>query len=314
MRSFREYLKSLLNLTLGGSSGALGIGTLPVEKILGEKRIGIIAGSSSFPLMLARAAQANGFSVVACCHKGETSPEMANIVERAVWIKLGELGRIIETFKSAGVKQVALAGGINRVKLFGVKLDARGMKLIARLKSVKDDIVMRGIADELLSEGIEVIECTRFMEDQLAKEGILTSRAPSSEELLDIEVGVQAVHALSAQDIGQTVVVKEGIVIAVEAVEGTDRTIKRAGELGGSDAIVVKFSKTTQDLRFDVPTIGMKTILSMIEAKAKVLAIEAGRCLILDPEEVLDLANRHKISIVVCPQLKREERGRVYAN
>lgn len=287
----------------------------PIDRALKENRIGIIAGSSSFPLMLAKAAQANGFSVVACCHRGETNPEMAEIVERAVWIKLGELGRIIETFKNSGVTQVALAGGINRIKLFGgVKLDARGMKLIARLKSVKDDIVMRGIADELLTEGIEVIECTRFMEDQLAKEGQVTTRAPSNQELNDIEVGIQAVAALSSQDIGQTVVVKEGVIIAVEAVEGTDRTIKRAGELGGADSVVVKFSKTTQDLRFDVPTIGLKTISSMIEAKAKVLAIEAGRCLILDQKEVVELANRHKISIVVCPQLKKEERGRVYAD
>jgi len=308
MKSFKEIVSRLFGSGENKSPN-------PTERILKENRIGIIAGSSSFPLMLARAAQLNGFSVVACCHKGETNPEMAEIVERAVWIKLGELGRIIETFKTAGVKQVALAGGINRVKLFGgVKLDARGMKLIARLKSVKDDIIMRGIADELMTEGIEVIECTRFMEDQLAKEGVLTARAPSEEEAKDIEVGIQAVRALSSQDIGQTVIVKEGVIIAVEAVEGTDRTIKRAGELGASDAVIVKFSKTTQDLRFDVPTIGLKTISSMIDSKAKVLAIEAGRCLILDQKEVIELANRHKISIVVCPQLKREERGRVYAD
>jgi len=289
--------------------------SLQKERTLKENRIGIIAGSSSFPLMLARAAQQNGFSVVACCHKGETNPELAEIVERAVWIKLGELGRIIDTFKNSGVTQVALAGGINRVKLFGgVKLDARGMKLIARLKSVKDDIIMRGIADELMSEGIEVIECTRFMEDQLAKEGTLTARSPSEEEFKDIQVGVQAVEALSSQDIGQTVVIKEGVVVAVEAVEGTDRTICRAGELAGPGAVVVKFSKTTQDLRFDVPTIGVKTISSMIEAKAKLLAIEAGRCLILDQEEVINLANRYQISIIVCPKLRKEERGRVYAN
>jgi len=306
MKSFSDFFRQMFFPAKSSSQPG---------KVLRENRIGIIAGSSSFPLMLARAAQANGFSVVACCHRGETNPEMANIVEQAVWIKLGELGRIIETFKNSGVTQVALAGGINRVKLFGgVKLDARGMKLIARLKSVKDDIIMRGIADELLTEGIEVIECTRFMEDQLAKEGQISLRTPSVEELKDIEVGVQAVTALSSQDIGQTVVVKEGVIIAVEAIEGTDRTIKRAGELGGANAVVVKFSKTTQDLRFDVPTIGMKTIASMVEAKAKVLAIEAGRCLILDPEEVIELANRHKISIVGCPQLKREERGRVYAD
>ena len=313
MKSFKEFISLFYGFGLFNSPKLTSRGASE-DKPLKEKRIGIIAGSSSFPLMFARAAQQNGFSVVACCHRGETSPEMGEIVEQAVWIKLGELGRIIETFKNAGVKQVALAGGINRVKLFGVKLDARGMKLITRLKSVKDDIIMRGIADELMSEGIEVIECTRFMEDQLAKEGVLTSRSPSAEEIKDIEIGVEAVRVLSSQDIGQTVIVKEGVIIAVEAVEGTDRTIKRAGELGGADAIVVKFSKTTQDLRFDVPTIGIKTISSMIEAKAKVLAIEAGRSLILDQEEVIQLANRNKISIIVCPQLKREERGRVYAN
>ncbi len=265
--------------------------------------------------MLARAAQQNGFSVIACCHEGETRPEIESIVERAVWIRLGELGKIIETFKTNGVTEVALAGGIDRIKVFGgVKLDARGMKLIARLRSVKDDIIMRGIADELKSEGIEVIECTRFMEEHLAPLGLLTRRGLSEEEEKDVEVGIDAVRALSSQDIGQTVVVKEGVIVAVEAVEGTDRTIKRGGELGGPGTIVVKFSKTTQDLRFDVPTIGLKTVQSLIAAKARVLAIEAGRCLILDRDELLETAERHRISIIVCPALEREQRGRVYAH
>jgi DUF1009 family protein len=309
MSSFSRVVGALL----GRKSTKLNAAYKIVEKQLTENRIGIIAGSSSFPMMFAKAAQDHGYSVVACCHKGETSPEIESIVERAIWIKLGELGRIIDTFKEFEIKQVALAGGVSRVNLFGIKLDSRGAKLLARLKSVKDDIVMRGIADELKTEGIEVIECTRFMENHLAKEGLLTKRMPTEQEMNDIHIGIRAVEALSAQDIGQTVVVKEGVVIAVEAVEGTDRTIKRGGELAGANTVVVKYSKTTQDLRFDVPTVGLKTITSLISAKSKVLAVEAGRCLILDQKEVLELADKHDLSIIVCSPLDRQERGNVYS-
>ncbi len=275
--------------------------------------MGIIAGNSSFPILFTKAAQSAGFGIVAVCHSGETDPKIESVADRVIWVKVGELGKIIDSFQAHGISEVAMAGGIDRIRLFGgVKLDARGMKLLARLRSTKDDIIMRGIADELASEGITVIECTRFMERHLAPEGTLSSRAPTPEESADIEVGISAVRAMSSQDIGQTVVVREGVVVAVEAVEGTDRTILRGGELGGPGTVVVKFTKTTQDLRFDVPTVGLKTLRTMVQAKAKVLAIEAGRSLILDQAEMIEFAAAHDIAIVGCAPLERQDRGEVF--
>ena len=266
--------------------------------------IGIIAGNSSFPLRFAREARQAGRSVVAVCHRGETSPDIESEVDQAVWIKVGQLGKLINTFKQAGVSEVAMAGGINRVSLFGgVRLDPRGAALLARLRSAKDDVIMRGIADELAKEEIEVISCTEYLQDCLAKERVYTKKSPTAAELEDIEVGVEALKAMSGQDIGQLVVVSQGVVVAVEAVEGTDTAILRGGELGGKGSVVVKFAKTTQDMRFDVPTIGPKTIETMAAAKARVLALEAGRCLILDEEQAISLANRFKISVVGCKPL-----------
>lgn len=279
------------------------------------KRIGIIAGSSSFPLLFAKAAASNGFSVVTAAHVGETESAIRGLVNRLKWIRVGELGAIIDFFKEHEVKEIVLAGGINRIRLFGgVKLDARGAKLIARLRSLKDDVIMRGIADELKTEGIDVVECTRFMESHLAPEGLISSRPPTPEEERDIQVGIDAIKAMSSQDIGQTVVVRDGIVVAVEAVEGTDRTIKRGGELGGKGIVVVKFSKTTQDLRFDVPTVGKRTLEMLSSAGATALAVEAGRTLVLDREEVIKLADCRNISFIGVPALERSERGRLYIN
>lgn len=235
------------------------------------------------------------------CHEGETDKAIEQIVDRAVWIKVGELGKIIDTFKSAGCKAAVMAGGINRVRLFGgVKLDLRGASLLMKLRSAKDDVIMRGIADELAGEGVPVLPCTIFMDQDMAPEGVLTRSGPTAEELDDIEVGRSALLALSSQDIGQLVVVREGVVVAVEAVEGTDAAIKRGGELGGKGTVVVKFAKSTQDMRFDVPTIGLKTIEALTASGARVLAVEAGRCLILDRDEVLDRAEKAGLSIIGC--------------
>lgn len=269
-----------------------------------NQSIGIIAGNGSFPLRFAAEARAYGCKTVAVCHTGETLPEIAAAVDRAVWIKVGELGKLIRTFKDEGIRYVAMAGGINRVNLFGgVKVDARGAALLLRLRSMKDDVLMRGIAEELGREGVQVIDCTVFLRNCLARTGVITKSRPTDDELNDIEVGKRAIEAMSAQDIGQTVVVREGVVVAVEAVEGTDRAILRGGELGGAGSVVIKFAKPTQDMRFDVPTVGVKTLQTMIEAKARVLALEAGRCLLLDEAEVVALADKHKIAIVGCESL-----------
>jgi len=264
----------------------------------------MIAGNGTFPFYFAREAHRNGRSVVAVAHLGETFPELEAYVESTTWIKVGQLGRLIDAFKSAGVKQVAMAGGINRVKLFGgVKLDARGAALIYRLRSAQDDVIMRGIAQELEGEGIEVVPCVIYLGDCLAKEGVLTKLKPTLEERRDIDLGVAAIRSMSAQDIGQLVVLRDGVIVAVEAVEGSDATIRRGGELGGRGTVVVKCAKPTQDMRFDVPTIGERTIRTMAEAGSKVLAVESGRCLILDEGRVRDLAESKGISVVGIPSL-----------
>lgn len=261
--------------------------------------IGVIAGNGKFPLYFARGAKAHQRRVVAVCHLHETDPTIEALVDTVAWVRVGELGKIIAVFQKAEVKEVVMAGGINRVKWFGgVKLDLRGAALLAKLRSTKDDVIMRGIAAELESEGIKVLPCTMYVEECTVKEGVLTKAKPSKEEYRDIEVGIAAIQAMSSQDIGQVVVVRQGVIVAVEAVEGTDATILRGGLLGGKGGVVVKFSKTTQDMRFDVPTVGIKTVESIIAAKAKVLALEAGRCLIMEQEEVVRLANRHEVVIV----------------
>lgn len=266
--------------------------------------IGVIAGNGSFPFYFSRDAIRHGHRVIVVAHRGETDDSIEQYVHSCTWIRVGELGRLIETFRAAGVREVAMAGGINRVRLFGgVKLDARGAALLYKLRSAKDDVIMRGIADELANEGMEVIPCTRYLQDCLAREGALTASTPTTEELADIDVGVAALRAMSAQDIGQLVVVREGVVVAVEAVEGSDRTILRGGELGGKGAVVVKCAKPTQDMRFDVPTIGERTVQTMIRANIRVLAIEAGRCLILEEPRVRALADRHSIAVVGIPPL-----------
>ena len=276
----------------------------PTSGSLHSKKVGIIAGNGLFPFIFAEGAIKHGYQVIAVCHKNETDPNIEKLVAVCEWIKVGELGKIIATFKQHGVNEVAMAGGINRIRLFGgVKLDARGARLLARLRSTKDDILMRGVAEELAGEGIEVISCTRFMSDSMVEEGVLTKSKPTAEELQDIEVGASALKALSSQNIGQLVAVRDGVVVAVEAIEGSDATIDRVGELRCHGAVIVKFAKPTQDMRFDVPTVGPKTIERMIKAKARVLALETGRCVMVDKERLLKLANQNKIAVIGCKAL-----------
>ena len=261
--------------------------------------LGIVAGNTNFPLRVARDAKAEGLAVHAVCYEGETPEGIESIADSVEWIKVGELGRLIGSFKSKQVSQVVFAGGINRVKLFGgVKLDLKGAALIAKLRSTKDDIIMRGIASELEGEGISVESCTMFCKEWLTPKGVLTKKAPSKEEQQDIEVGIEAIKKLGELHIGQLVVVKEGVIVAVEAVEGSDAAIKRGGELGKDGTVVIKFSKPTQDMRFDVPTVGLKTIESLESSGAKVLGLEADKSIILDKPEVIEAADKAKISIV----------------
>jgi hypothetical protein len=259
----------------------------------------LIAGNSRFPLVFAQAARAQGMSLVAVAHQGETPPELASQVSDLTWVRVGELGKIITTFQAAGVTQAVMAGGISKSgALTNLHPDERGLAFISRLPSFQDDVILRGIARELESEGITIVESTRFLSSLLPGAGILTTRQPTAQHWQDIYFGFAAARDIGRWDIGQSVVVKRRAVIAIEGIEGTNAAIRRGGELGGAGSIVVKVSKPQQDIRFDVPTVGPDTITTMQEVKAEVLALEAGKTLIIDKEEVLQHANACGISIV----------------
>lgn len=259
-------------------------------------RIGLIAGNGRFPLIFARTARAEGLGVIAVAHEGETPTELSDLVDGITWIKVGQLGRIIETFQQAGVRRAVMAGGIRKAALLEhFAPDARGQRFLARLGSFGDDALLRGVAGELESEGIEVVPSTLFLSSLLASEGTLTQHAPNDAQWNDIRHGMAVAKAIGRWEIGQTVVIQSGMVLAVEAIEGTDATIQRGGRPG---AVVVKVSKPQQDLRFDVPAAGLETVRMCATTGVSVLALEAGKTLLLDKDEVLHLANASRLSIV----------------
>ena len=260
------------------------------------QRVGLIAGNGRFPLIFARTARAQGVSVVAVAHEGETLPELSGLVDAITWIKVGELGRMIRTFRAAGIDRAVMAGGIRKAALLEhFAPDARGMQFLARVGSFGDDTLLRGVAGELESDGIRIVESTLFLSTLLAPGGTLTKHEPNDAQWRDIHHGFAVAKAIGRWDIGQSVVVKAGIVLAVEAIEGTDATIERGGRSG---AVVVKVSKPQQDLRFDVPAVGLETVRVCTAAGVAVLAVEAGKTLLLDKDEVVRLADAHGLGIV----------------
>lgn len=263
------------------------------------ERVGLIAGNGRFPQAFARGARAAGVEVVAVAHLGETEPGLEDLVASLTWIKVGQLGVIIDAFRSHGVQRAVMAGGIRKVTLFeNFAPDERAMRVLAALPRLGDDAVLRGFAADLESEGIAVVDSTIFVPQLLASEGVMTSCAPSEAQWGDIRYGLRVAHAAGRWDVGQSVVVKGGVVLAVEAIEGTDAAMRRGGELGKGDVVVVKTSKPGQDLRFDVPAIGRDTPGVCAEAGVAVLALEAGRTLMLDKEELLAEADARGIAIV----------------
>lgn len=262
-------------------------------------RFGLIAGNGRFPLLFAEAAQAAGVKVVAVAHEGETPRELADFVPDVTWVHVGELGKIIATFQAVGVTEAVMAGGIYKVgALTNIRPDARGMAFIGKLPNLNDDVILRGVARELEAEGITIVESTRFLPALVPAAGTLTRTEPDAAQWKDIRLGVAAAKAIGHWDIGQSVVVKRGTVIAVEGAEGTNATIRRAGELVGSGGVVVKVSKPHQDLRFDVPAVGPDTVTVMHEAGAQVLAVEAGKTLLIERPAFVERANRYALAAV----------------
>ena len=283
-----------------------------------QNKLGLIAGNGRFPFLLLDAARAEGRPVVVAAIKEETDPE---IEARAAadpgitvhWLSLGELSKLIETFQRAGVTRAVMAGQVKHKQIFSsIRPDWRLAKLLLSLRTRSTDILLGAVAKVLGDEGIELISSTAFLEPLLAKEGVLSSRAPSDEERRNIDYGLTVAHGLSSFDIGQTVVVAAQACVAVEAMEGTDQTIERAGELMRSldeeastlerGLTVVKLPKPKQDMRFDVPVIGLRTLETMIRAGATCLAIEAERTLLFDGETLFRRAGEVDIAIVGVPR------------
>ena len=263
------------------------------------KRIGLIAGDGRFPIIFADNVRRLGFTVSAIAHVGTTLPELESYVEHIHWLKIGQFGKAVAALKQDGVGQAVMLGGIKKTNVFTtLRPDLRALAIFSRLKHWKDDAILRAVAGELEREGIEILDSTFGLQDILAEEGYLTSKKPSKKEVEDIQFGWETLEALGVLDIGQCVVVKNRVIVSVEAVEGTDEAITRGGRLGGKGAVVIKRTKPHQDLRFDLPAIGPQTIQTMVSVQATVLAIEAGRTVIIDREDVLSQANEAGISIV----------------
>ena len=263
------------------------------------RKLGLIAGNGKFPLIFAEEAKREGYFVSAVAHRGETEEAIEKFADEVTWIYVGQLGKIIGAFHRAGVTEAVMAGGIRKVKLFGnFRPDLRGARFLAKMKSREDDTLLRGIADELAADGIQIVESTLCLSHIIPGAGVLTKRAPSNNEWEDIKLGFRAAKEIGRVGIGQTVVVKNHVVVAVEAVEGTDAAIHRGGTLAKTGCVVVKVSKPQQDLRFDVPAVGVDTIRSIHEVKGAVLAVEAGKTILLEKEDLLRQADALGISVV----------------
>jgi UDP-2,3-diacylglucosamine hydrolase len=264
-----------------------------------DNRIGLIAGNGRFPIIFADNVRRLGFRVSAIAHVGETLPELESYVDRIYWLKVGQFSKALAALKGDGIRQAVMLGGIHKTHVFtALRPDLRALAIFSKLKHWKDDAILRAVAGELEREGISIRESTFGLEGILAEEGNLTSRKPAKKEWADIQFGWDTLQTLGTLDIGQCVVVKDQVIVAVEAVEGTDETIARGGTLGGKGSVVVKRTKPHQDLRFDLPAVGPKTIQSMIAVHASVLAVEAGRTVVLDRGEMLAKAQSAGIAIV----------------
>jgi len=262
-------------------------------------KIGIIAGGGQFPLLFARAVRRHGLKVYAAAHQGETDETLADQVDALQWVRLGQLGKIIDFFKKEGVIKTVFIGSITKTNIFrDVRPDLKGLGLWNKIDIKQDDSILRAIADRLAKDGIEVVASTSYVPELLFPQGILTRKKLTKEQKNDIVFGWKIARAMGGLDIGQCVVVRNQTVLAVEAIEGTDAAIRRGGTLCKEKAVVVKLKKPNQDLRFDLPAVGEKTIVSMLEVKAAVLAVEAGYALFFDRESVIQAADAAGLVVV----------------
>jgi len=264
------------------------------------KKLGLISGMGELPMAIAAEASSKGYSVFAVGLAQLADPALESFVHELRMINVGKLGEVIDYLKKSGVKEVVMAGKVPKALLYKSKIspDLRAIRLLFSLKDRSDDSIMLGIAKELKKDGIILLNTTDFSTQLLTPEGVLTVNRPSDEDWKDIIFGWKIAKEMGRLDIGQTVVIKNQAVMAVEAIEGTDEAIRRGGRLGGGGAVVVKVSKPQQDMRFDVPVVGLETLRTMREAEATVLAVEAEKSILLGRERLLKEANAAGISVV----------------
>jgi DUF1009 family protein len=263
--------------------------------------LGIIAGNRSLPLMLARQARQMGVPrLVAVAFQGETDPALAELVDDIVWLKVGQLGKLLEALKSRGITRCAMAGQIAPKSLFDVRPDLRALTLLLRLKEKNAHTIFGALADELRREGIELVEATPWLEPLMPGAGFRLGPTLTDEQQSDVVFGFRIAKETARLEIGQTVVVKSGVVLAVEGFEGTDRCLARGGELAGKDGggVAVKVAKAKHDMRFDIPCMGARTMEVAAGAGLAVLALEAGKTLLLEEEQVKEIALKKRVAVV----------------
>jgi DUF1009 family protein len=264
-------------------------------------KYGLIAGNGRFPFLVLEGAERHGIHPVVAAIKEETEPEIERVASRVEWVGVGQLGRLIRFFKEEGVTHAIMAGQVKHHQIFRLNAlpDLRMVRMLARLATKNTDSLIGGVAEELAREGITVADSTTFLEDSLASAGVMTRRSPNRTELADLEYGLHIAREVARLDLGQTIAVKDRAVVAVEAMEGTDAVVTRAGEITrGRGFVVVKVAKPDQDMRFDVPVIGLATIENMDRAGATAIHVTPGKTLLFEKSQLLERAGELKITIV----------------
>lgn len=263
---------------------------------------GLIAGNGNFPFLVIDGAKKQGISLSVVALREETDERIEEVADKVLWVGIGKLGKMLSFFKKEGVTKAIMAGQVKHVQIFsGALPDLKMLKMLWNLPERNTDSLIGGVADALADEGIELIDSTYFVQDHLAPEGVLSKRKPNETERGNIEYGLRIANEIARLDLGQTIVIRAKACVAIEAMEGTDAVIRRAGELAKGKLTVVKVAKPDQDMRFDVPVVGVPTIEAMIEAGATCLSVTARKTLIFDREEMLKLADKNKICVIGSP-------------
>lgn len=259
------------------------------------ERLGLIAGNGQFPLAVARTAKGRGYSIAACAIRGETDPSLEKEVDALTWVEFWELEKLLDFFKSQGIRRALMAGQVKKERLF------KERKRLPLPSQVADRALLGIVMKALKGIGVHLLDSTFFLSSDLAKKGRFSKREPSLEEWKDIAFGRRVARRTASFEIGQTVVVKQGVILAIEALEGTDQTIRRGGSFGREGVVVVKMARPRQDMRFDVPVIGPKTIEVLREVRASVLAVQAGKTLLIEKERLLASADEAGLALVGVP-------------